>query len=244
MDKNNKRKRDDNIYYNTDEFNLHITGYTVFREAIKVDDKIMEELNNQVDKKAGIIFNHNTEKKNDKKRVQCNLSTKKPFIKTFINNITNFINKNIGNDNLTINDWVILKSKKGCQKQAAHSDYVPDKTFKKAMEMSSKDIIPLLILISLEPETYIYVWNKSINLITKTEEEFKESQKIYSTKVLLNKGDILVFRADCIHAGADFDKDNIRLHCYLDSTYVPRTPNRTWLIHTHGNDKLKEIISP
>lgn len=33
-------------------------------------------------------------------------------------------------------------------------------------------------------------------------------------------------RADLIHAGSDFDKNNIRIHCYLESPYLPMKFNK------------------
>ena len=45
----------------------------------------------------------------------------------------------------------------------------------------------------------------------------------------LNKGDVLVFRGDLIHFGAEYDKLNIRIHSYIDSPSAPnRDPDRTY----------------
>ena len=47
---------------------------------------------------------------------------------------------------------------------------------------------------------------------------------------LLNKGDLLVFRGDLIHFGAEYDKLNIRIHSYIDSPSAPkRDPDRTYM---------------
>jgi hypothetical protein len=39
-------------------------------------------------------------------------------------------------------------------------------------------------------------------------------------------GDVIVFRADCIHAGSAYTKENVRLHCYLDIPKMPHATNR------------------
>jgi hypothetical protein len=45
----------------------------------------------------------------------------------------------------------------------------------------------------------------------------------------LNKGDVLVFRGDLIHFGAEYDRLNIRIHSYIDSPSAPnRDPDRTY----------------
>jgi hypothetical protein len=60
-----------------------------------------------------------------------------------------------------------------------------------------------------------------------------------STILNLNKGDILIFRADLVHAGSDYDELNIRLHTYLDSPDVQRDNNRTYLI---SKTFLKDLL--
>ena len=60
----------------------------------------------------------------------------------------------------------------------------------------------------------------------------------------MNKGDIVIFRCDFVHSGSGYDKENIRLHCYLDSKTVLRDPNRTFLIHKCANKKIAQLIIP
>lgn len=44
----------------------------------------------------------------------------------------------------------------------------------------------------------------------------------------LEPGDVLVFRGDCIHAGAKSERGHFgRLHCYLDNPAVARLSNST-----------------
>jgi ectoine hydroxylase-related dioxygenase (phytanoyl-CoA dioxygenase family) len=77
-----------------------------------------------------------------------------------------------------------------------------------------------------------------------TSDDVKYRNKINCKVIEINKGDVLVFRADLVHAGSDYDEENIRLHLYLDSPYVKREPNKTWVIAEsyNTNEKLKDII--
>ena len=42
-----------------------------------------------------------------------------------------------------------------------------------------------------------------------------------------NKGDVLVFRADFVHGGAGFHKDNLRIHIYYDRKNIYRNRGST-----------------
>ena len=47
---------------------------------------------------------------------------------------------------------------------------------------------------------------------------------------ILNKGDVLSFSGDVIHAGAHYDEENTRIHIYLDIPDVKRKKNTTWFL--------------
>ena len=87
------------------------------------------------------------------------------------------------------------------------------------------------------------VWPKSHKYCTMNNNFIKyQSHKIKGVDVLLDKGDILVFRGDLVHAGSSYKDDNIRIHAYLDSPVVPRDKNTTFIIKKHASDELKNII--
>ena len=65
---------------------------------------------------------------------------------------------------------------------------------------------------------------------------------IEPNKIELSSGDAIIFRGDLVHAGAEYESENIRIHCYIDSKLVPRNPNRTWIIHKHANDLIQQKI--
>ena len=54
-----------------------------------------------------------------------------------------------------------------------------------------------------------------------------------ATEVKLNAGDVFVFRGDLLHAGGEYVKRNIRVHCYVDSPCAPkkRDKKRTYTMH-------------
>ena len=42
----------------------------------------------------------------------------------------------------------------------------------------------------------------------------------------LNSGDALFFKADFVHAGSAYEKENYRLHYHIDNNYCLRTINK------------------
>jgi hypothetical protein len=104
-----------------------------------------------------------------------------------------------------------LKSLDGCTEQQPHTDYNAE-TIKNITEPIC---VPLLVLVALIPETYLNIWDFNGN----------------NRKLVMDKGDVLIFRADMIHAGSSYEKENIRIHAYLDSPIVKRIPNRTWFVN-------------
>ena len=48
--------------------------------------------------------------------------------------------------------------------------------------------------------------------------------------VMLNAGDVFVGRGDIVHAGAAYDKHNVRLHFYVKRESCPLPNNETYLI--------------
>jgi hypothetical protein len=223
---------------------VQIMGYKVFKNVIDVPENVINYMKKQVDTKGAPIFNHNeNNKRTDNKRLQCNLAFHQEYMKDFMGKIEMFITKNISTK-LTPNNWVVLKSLTGCKNQASHSDYVPDEEFIDALSTESEDMIPLLVIISLMSNTKLHVWEKSVKLITFPENKLTEINPINCKVVSLDKGDVLVFRADLIHAGSDYAEENVRLHVYLDSPVIHRAPNKTWIVHKDGNEELTRIIIP
>lgn len=97
---------------------------------------------------------------------------------------------------------VVLHSAPGCKQQMWHVDYDPD-------EVSNKKVKPMGAILALEDHT-----------------RFITPSIVYT----MNRGDLLCFDGDDVHAGAAYERANTRLHMYIDVSNVNRPKNRTWLI--------------
>jgi len=189
--------------------NIHKNGYHIYKNICNADNMLGVGflLNKQIDSKyGGPIFNG---VKNDKKRLQSTLRCNKTIISEFIESLEENIYKLLpSNSRLYFSNWVILKSLAGCNKQQPHTDY----NLETIKNISDPTCVPLLVLVALMPETYLDIWD--LNRIHR--------------KLVMDEGDVVIFRADLIHGGSSYAKENIRIHAYLDSPVVERIPNRTW----------------
>lgn len=103
----------------------------------------------------------------------------------------------------TLGTTVILSSEPGCKKQAWHTDY-------DANAVASLRVKPLGVLLALQDGTRF--------------EEFP------NTTHILDRGDVLIFDGDVVHAGAAYGVGNIRIHAYVDSNEHTRERNTTYLL--------------
>ena len=194
--------------------NITKNGYHIYKNILEIDENIIPILEKQINgKNGGPIFNGT---KNDKKRLQSNVARNNNTINNFLINLESTIYNLLPKDSpLYFSNWVILKSISGCSSQKPHTDYDPISIDKISNDEKK---CPLLVLVSLMPETYLDIWNIDGN----------------HQKLTLDKGDILIFRADIIHAGSSYINDNIRIHSYLDSPFVKRILNRTWFVSEYS----------
>lgn len=225
---------------------LHDQGYVIVKNKFKIPDNVKNHFEQTVQRRGSAIFNHNENSKhNDRKRIQVNVTAKSKYIQGFMDTLNQSLAKSFRH--LEINDWVVIGSKPGCKNQAAHTDYSP------SPDMTDESKIPINVLIALEDGTLINVWPGSHGLICndlidqdglsdwdKMGTGYNQYRPIKMQTLSLNKGDLLLFRGDLVHAGASYEKANCRLHCYLDAGY--REPNRTWLINRHASQYLRDLI--
>lgn len=184
--------------------NLHSNGFIIIKDFIDVEDKVVKSLKKQVIRKGKPIFGV------DLKRTQCNLATNSIPTRRFMTDLNSKIDALFNSDCYIRSHWVVLHSKSGSKRQQPHHDYEPSDELSNCPENK----FPLAILCTLMDNTTLNVWLDG-------KEELAR----------LNKGDILVFRGDFIHAGSAYENENVRMHCYLDSPLVPRIPNRTHIIN-------------
>lgn len=84
-----------------------------------------------------------------------------------------------------------IRSFKGCPRQALHTDY-----FSVLEKVKVKGIVqPYSCVVSVEAGSSIYIG---------------------TVKIDLPAGSAIIFRGDCVHGGAEYMKDNIRYHLYID----------------------------
>ncbi len=158
-------------------------------------------------------------------------------MKAFLRSLNQFISENVIY-NHKISNWVVIHSRPGCQDQAAHCDYIPDLP----LAAASDEQMPLSAIVALMPDTRLNIWPGSIKISTLNSRLIEHVKPIQKTIVKLNSGDMLIFRGDLVYAGSSYEKDNYRLHAFLDSPHVSRKRNRTWTITDHTEDEIQRVI--
>lgn len=211
---------------------INTTGYIIIKNVISITENDIKIIEKQIDTNKVYIFNQDWDD-NDKKRMQTDLNEENLSFISILNDTINSINPLLKKSN-----WVIIKSEPDCHKQLAHLDYIPTKNFNEIINGQDKYIIPLLVLSSLMNNTYIHIWDKSIEIMNGS----YNGEPIKSNKILLDKGDILIFRSDIIHAGSEYEIENIRLHCYLDSPFIDREIDTTFIVSLDSPELTKIII--
>ena len=231
-----KRKRTDEYHQ---ESTLHTLGFVVYRGAVNVTERTVTKLCELGQNNARTIFNHHEDRpRNDHKRRQAGLNRQNRLVADLRAQIGEFLYEFFPNH--TPNDWVVIHSRPGCGDQAAHCDYVPDQLLAAASDAT----FPLAALTAVMPGTRIHVWPQSIKLAYTNPVLLSRRTTIQRVTVNLEPGDVLVFRGDLVHAGASYTEENVRVHAFLDTTTVPRDPNRTWLVHKDGSAEMRRIIKP
>lgn len=108
---------------------------------------------------------------------------------------------------------VVLMSREHCGAQLVHSDYSKG-ILKDVLATGDDNLIPLACLVALEDNTAFDVWPGGI--------KFDESIPRRHVQIILNKGDVLIFRGDLCHGGAATVSSNVRVHLYMDVGEINR----------------------
>ena len=139
------------------------------------------------------------------------------------------------NPNLEPKVWAALKTIQGAKRQNAHLDYAPDNIYR-----LTDDQIPLLLLIPLEDNVSLHLWNPSKAIIRGT----YSSVKVKSSFLTANRGDLVVFRADLIHAGSEWmDGEKLRIHCYFHNNKISFPDDYTWRIDKNEKSDFGFIVN-
>jgi hypothetical protein len=104
-----------------------------------------------------------------------------------------------------------LKSRPGCKKQVEHCDSAPVGQF------DHQEFFPMACVIAIEPGTRMHVRSRRTGV---------------EVCVRLAVGDVLLFRGDVAHCGAEYERENVRLHAYIDLKRYKRPRNTTLLLTT------------
>ena len=209
---------------------IHLQGYVVLKNSFNVTDELLADLQRQVANTATPIFNS---KHNDFKRKQCILrtnTTTRPLLTSLKTVVA------ATNPLLKPSAWVILHSDENCKRQLAHLDYINTNELQSVLREPLK--MPLLVLAAVMTGTKIHMWKHSLPVMKGT---YRGHPQL-SVEIPLDVGDVLIFRADMIHAGSDYSTANVRLHCYLDSKHVPRKRNSTFIISQQYHKKIRKFV--
>lgn len=177
---------------------LHQRGCTVFRNAISFDDDTFDSIKNS---RFLSIFNGLDDKEEvtyDGKRLMATGEWAYIFKKKLKHFLEQCGFLYSANGVKSITEVYALKSLAGCPEQPKHADSAPEAS----LRHKDPTDVPLAVLCAVEPNTKLKVW------------QFDKR----ATFIVLQPGDLVVFRGDLAHAGCEYSVDNIRLHAYVDST--------------------------
>jgi hypothetical protein len=206
-----------------DCFQLHAAGFQVMPALMAdcIDDNLISNCKTRCEQEGEVIFNNVKKadsRNNDKKRVQVPTDNA-PFKNALVNRLARDFPHH------KVDSMVALLSKPGCKAQLAHTDYTPA-TLSNATDQN----MPFACLVALVDGTPFDVWPGAIRF------DFARSYK--PMKVKLNKGDVLIFRGDLVHAGAACGEvGNVRIHAYLDAVGVKRPKHGDGVEETHFIEK-------
>lgn len=204
---------------------LAAEGYEVRKAWWPISADVVQEI---AAIKTEPIFNDNPDHTTDRKRRQAPVATA----------WSRLVRRRLSAEfaPLRSSSMVVIESLPGCQRQAAHCDYIPTEELL-ALEDAE---MPLLFLLAIEPGTTIDLWPRSHHLLRSS--GVKAKVPCHRVTVALEPGDAILFRADLVHAGSAYAAVNRRVHVYLDNPEHHRDPNRTWIIYKHAPRPLRALI--
>lgn len=174
--------------------------YKVYKNAFSFS----QELEKYIIHKSGHgdpIFNNKDE---DNKRIQYDFENS-DTISLHIQSKLQDIIEQFGYKGF-VNDPVILKSHAYCKRQRLHRDY--------DLQNIDESEYPHGVIVGVSNNCRFIVSPDGL------------SRKF----VHFDKGDIVIFRGDTIHAGAEYYTENIRIHAYIDNGSHDRIKNETFYV--------------
>lgn len=169
---------------------------------------------------AGTEIFNNAEGMNDGKRILAKWprGRYKDFLKDLeaaVTGVMMFLLLWKGSSTHTFDVWAAIKSRAGCKEQRAHTDYDPKAAdFRRSATLGEH---PYSAIFALEKGTSFVVYGPASTATRRTRR-----------LVSLERGDLLIFRGDVVHAGAAYRKPNTRVHVYIDHARVRRDRDMSW----------------
>ena len=184
-------------------------GFVVHRQAVVVDSFTRDYFESLPRDLFHVIFNNAPveSEENDGKRLQVDFAliedssvTAQRFMIELKRRLRELV------PNYRVGGAAVLRSEEGCLEQRPHLDYPPPPA-----EGNARPTVPLGCLVALMDGTTIDVWSGAIGY------ELNGCGRRFECQTLvLNAGDVLLFRGDLVHAGASSAVLNVRVHCYLE----------------------------
>ena len=193
-------------------------GFIVHTKAVAVDAFTRDYLYSLPVELFHAIFNNApaNDEENDGKRLQLDFATVEASSVTaqqFMIELKNRLRELV--PNFRVAGAAVFRSEEGCLAQLPHLDYPPP---------------TLVCLVALVDGTSIDVWPAAIGY-----ELNASGRRFERENVVLNAGDVLLFRGDLVHAGASSAIVNVRVHCYLepvDGSFQRQwAPDGTYFMH-------------
>ena len=215
-------------------FALHRDGFQVWPQALRVGEDVAGAVAAAASGRAHRIFNDAGlgEEDDDGQRRQYpveRLFRGCPELKDVWARLTAWIGGRCPQHR--VSDPVVLISLDGgCLPQRAHTDYT-EQSLHSVDLRAQPERVPLACLVALQDDTSFDVWPGAIAFN-------EDGDPMEHCTVILQRGDVLLFRGDLVHAGAAFGRQNVRLHAYLDVEGVQREPDQTFYMD------IKEHVLP
>ncbi len=207
-----------------DGFTLNTHGFQVLPGLMTdcINDAVVAACKTGCERDGEVIFNNVKgvdSRHNDKKRVQLSVD-KIVEAASFKAALTARLAQHFPRH--TVDAMVALMSKLMCEAQLEHTDYSP-----KTLVGAADETMQLASLCALMDGTLFDVWPGAIR--------FDRTRSYKSMQIKLNKGDVLIFRGDLVHAGAGClgETENVRIHAYLDVAGIQRPKHGDGVEETH-----------
>lgn len=187
---------------------LHDDGYTVLKNMMKLDydtktmitKSTFRNIFNKKSEYGTLVYSSERQQSTTREKWTYRVTNELAKLLKNVNALDPSIHK--------ITNVIALRSNNNCTKQVEHCDSANVGTFDRA------NVFPMACVVAIGPGTKMYVRSRISN---------------DETCIHLDEGDILLFRGDVKHSGAEYKTQNVRLHAYIDLLSHKRKRNTTYL---------------